>query len=119
MEWIIAVLTIVFTPILTLIGIVITEKYKFRSKKMEIDLSKNEAIQHCQQQHSSDISAVRKEFNDRLDILSQKLDDIKYKQQETALQVKDLQADVQKHNNLVERTYELEKQVGILRERIS
>ena len=47
MEWVIAILTIVFTPILTLLGIIITEKYKYRGKKMEIDASNEEAIHEC------------------------------------------------------------------------
>ena len=118
MEWVIAILTIVFTPILTLLGIIITEKYKYRGKKMEIDASNEEAIHECQKQHKGDIAEVRAEFNGRLDDLSKKLDEIQIEQSKTALLITQLQTDVQKHNNVVERTYQLEKDVAVLREKV-
>lgn len=118
MEWVIAILTIVFTPILTLLGIIITEKYKYRGKKMEIDASNEEAIHECQKQHKGDVTEVRTEFNNRLDDLSKKLDEIQIEQSKTALLITQLQTDVQKHNNVVERTYQLEKDVAVLREKV-
>lgn len=117
MEWVIAILTIVFTPILTLLGIIITEKYKYRSKKMEFDATKDEAVHQCQLQHKGDVAEVRAEFNGRLDELSKKLDEIQTEQLRTTLYVTQLQTDVQKHNSVVERTFNLEKDVAILKER--
>ena len=116
MEWVIAVLTIIFTPILTLLGIIITEKYKYRSKRMELDMSKNDAVTKCQAQHKSDIEKVRAEFNSRLDDLSVKLNEIQTDLLRTSLYVSELQKDVQKHNNVVERTYKLEQDVAVIKE---
>ena len=115
MDWLIAILTIVFTPMLTLFGIVITEKYKYKSKKMEVDITKDNAIKECQRQHKGDIEEVRKEFNNRLDDLSEKLDEIQSEQLRTNLIVTQLQSDVQKHNNVMERTFRLEQDVEWLK----
>ena len=115
MDWLIAILTIVFTPMLTLFGIVITEKYKYKSKKMEVDSTKDNAIVECQRQHKGDIEEVRKEFNNRLDDLSKKLDEIQSEQLRTNLIVTQLQSDVQKHNNVMERTFQLETDVKWLK----
>ena len=117
MEWLISILTIVFTPLLTLLGIVITEKYKAKTKKMELDMGKNEALE-----------AIKAQFNAKLESLSNKLDDIikdqteiKTEQLRTSLYVTQLQKDVQKHNGVIERTMALEKQVAVLdnREKVS
>ena len=123
MEWLIAILTIVFTPILTLLGIIITEKYKYRSKKMELDTSKeefiHENIHQCQIQHKDDVEKVRAEFNDRLDDLLKKLDEIQTEQLRTTLYVTQLQNDVQKHNSVIERTFRLESDVAVLKEKLA
>ena len=117
MEWIISILTIVFTPLLTLLGIVITEKYKAKTKKMELDMGRNEALE-----------AIKAKFDAKLESLSNKLDDIikdqneiKTEQLRTSLHVTQLQKDVQKHNGVIERTMALEKQVAVLdnREKVS
>lgn len=117
MEWIISILTIVFTPLLTLLGIVITEKYKAKTKKMELDMGRNEALE-----------AIKAKFDAKLESLSNKLDDIikdqteiKTEQLRTSLYVTQLQKDVQKHNGVIERTMALEKQVAVLdnREKVS
>lgn len=115
MDWLIAILTIIFTPMLTLFGIIITEKYKYKSKKMEVDITKDNAIKECQKQHKGDIEEVRAEFNNRLDTLSEKLDEIQKEQLRTNLFVAQLQSDVQKHNNVIERTFQLEKDVEWLK----
>lgn len=123
MEWLIAILTIVFTPILTLLGIIITEKYKYRSKKMELDTTKeefiHENIHQCQIQHKDDVEKVRAEFNDRLDDLLKKLDEIQTEQLRTTLYVTQLQNDVQKHNSVIERTFRLESDVAVLKEKLA
>lgn len=123
MEWLIAILTIVFTPILTLLGIIITEKYKYRSKKMELDTTKeefiHENIHQCQIQHKDDVEKVRAEFNDRLDDLLKKLDEIQTEQLRTTLYVTQLQNDVQKHNSVIERTFRLESEVTVLKEKLA
>lgn len=117
MEWIISILTIIFTPLLTLLGIVITEKYKAKTKKMELDMGRNEALE-----------AIKAKFDAKLESLSNKLDDIikdqteiKTEQLRTSLYVTQLQKDVQKHNGVIERTMALEKQVAVLdnREKVS
>lgn len=117
MEWIISILTIIFTPLLTLLGIIITEKYKAKTKKMELDMGRNEALE-----------AIKAKFDAKLESLSNKLDDIikdqteiKTEQLRTSLYVTQLQKDVQKHNGVIERTMALEKQVAVLdnREKVS
>ena len=119
MEWLLAVLTIVCTPALTLIGLIVSERTKLKTKRLEIDESNNKAIATCKESHKNDIAEVRKEFNSRLDEISEALDDIKINQVKTKMTIEELQKDVQKHNNVIERTFILEGQVRALEAKIS
>ena len=115
-EWVISLLTIIFTPLLTLLGIIVTEKYRYKGKIVE---TQSDALEKCQARHNGDISKVQTDFNERLDDLVTKLDEIRREQFRTSLTITQLQSDVQKHNNVIERTYKLEQDVAVLKNRES
>lgn len=82
------------TSLLTFLGVVIAKKIDFKSKKLDIAQSQDEAVAKCQEKHKGDIDKVKSEFNQRLDVLSGKLDDIKSEQLRTALYITQLQSDM-------------------------
>ena len=119
MEWLIAILTIICTPALTLIGLIVSERTKLKTKRLEIDESNSKAIATCKESHKNDIAEVRKEFSGRLDEISKFLVDIKINQGKANTTIEELQKDVQKHNNVIERTFLLEGKVSALEAKIS
>lgn len=113
------ILTLVLLPfvfkLFDFISNFISEKFKLKSKKMELG---DASIKACQEQHKDDIKEIRTEFNKRLDDVMTKMDKMTEKmtetQQKTQLQITKLRAGVEKNNNVIERTYKLETQVGNL-----
>ena len=106
------ILTLVLLPfvfkLIDFLSTWISEKFKLKTKKIEVgDLS----IKACQEQHKNDIVEIRNEFNNRLDDISNKIDKMKETQQKTQLQITKLRAGVEKNNNVIERTFKLEKQM--------
>ena len=105
MEWVIAILGIIVGPGLTLLGIIIKEKNDLKKQKLNRE---DNIVAKCQEQHNNDIKEVRKEFIDKLDTLSNKIDKVADTQKNNAMSINSLRASVEKHNNLIERTYKLE-----------
>jgi len=111
------ILTLVLLPfvfkLFDFISSFISEKFKLKSKKMELG---DASIKACQEQHKDDIKEIRTEFNKRLDDVMTKMDKMTEKmtetQQKTQLQITRLRAGVEKNNNVIERTFKLETQVG-------
>ena len=106
------ILTLVLLPfvfkLIDFLSTWISEKFKLKTKKIEVgDLS----IKACQEQHKGDITEIRNEFNNKLDDISDKIDNMKETQQKTQLQITKLRAGVEKNNNVIERTFKLEKQM--------
>lgn len=106
------ILTLVLLPfvfkLIDFLSTWISEKFKLKSKKIEVgDIS----IKACQEQHKGDVQEIRKEFNNRLDDIISKMDTMKETQQKTQLQITKLRAGVEKNNNVIERTFKLEKQM--------
>lgn len=110
------ILTLVLLPfvfkLFDFISSFISEKFKLKSKKMELG---DASIKACQEQHKDDIKEIRTEFNKRLDDVMTKMDKMTEKmtetQQKTQLQITKLRAGVEKNNNVIERTYKLESQM--------
>ena len=102
---------------LTLAGIVVTERTKLKSKRLELDGSKDENLKRCQEAHKYDIDEVRKEFNGRLDDICEKVDDISKEQYRISILFSGLKEEVQKHNNVIDRTLALEKNFAVLENR--
>ena len=119
MEWLIAILTIIFTPMLTLTGIIVTERTKLKSKRLELDTSKDENLRKCQESHKYDIEEVRSAFNKRLDEMIEKIDEISKEQYRMSVLFSGLKEEVQKHNGVMERTIILERDVAVLKNRES
>lgn len=107
------ILTLVLLPfvfkLFDFISSFISEKFKLKSKKMELG---DASIKSCQEQHKNDIKEIRTEFNKRLDDVMTKMDKMTETQQKTQLQITRLRAGVEKNNNVIERTFKLETQVG-------
>lgn len=110
------ILTLVLLPfvfkLFDFISSFISEKFKLKSKKMELG---DASIKACQEQHKDDIKEIRTEFNKRLDDVMIKMDKMSDKmtetQQKTQLQITRLRAGVEKNNNVIERTFKLETQM--------
>lgn len=119
MEWLIAILTIVFTPSLTLLGTAIVEKSKLKGKRMELEEKKDTALLECQAKHAVNVEKIKNEFNTRLDEIQSSLSDIKNEQLRNTLAITQLQKDVQKHNGVMERTIILERDMAVLQNRES
>lgn len=110
------ILTLVLLPfvfkLFDFISSFISEKFKLKSKKMELG---DASIKACQEQHKDDIKEIRTEFNKRLDDVMTKMDKMTEKmtetQQKTQLQITRLRAGVEKNNNVIERTFKLESQM--------
>jgi hypothetical protein len=119
MEWLIAILTIVFTPSLTLLGTAIVERSKLKGKRMELEEKKDTALLDCQAKHAVNVEKIKNEFNTRLDEIQSSLSDIKNEQLRNTLTITQLQKDVQKHNGVMERTIILERDMAVLQNRES
>lgn len=110
------ILTLVLLPfvfkLFDFVSSFISEKFKLKSKKMELG---DASIKACQEQHKDDIKEIRTEFNKRLDDVMTKMDKMTEKmtetQQKTQLQITRLRAGVEKNNNVIERTFKLETQM--------
>lgn len=101
--------TIVCTPLFTVIGIYLTEKATTKRKKMDIDAN-------CVKTES-DI----KKLSEKVDGLADSINDLKASHQQMATMIDVLSSRVEKHNNVIERTYKLERDVAVLdnREKVS
>lgn len=106
------ILTLVLLPfafkLIDLFSTWLSEKFKFKTKKMEVgDIT----IKSCQEKHANDVSGLRDEFNGRLDSIVKKMDQMAKTQQKTQLQITSLRAGVEKHNSVIDRTYKLEERM--------
>lgn len=104
---------------------VIVEKIKLKGKK-------DDAMAACKKEHAEKLDKVRDEFNKKLDSQDAKLDeqDAKIDQiSETLIEVKSMLQNlsslfeimsgrVEKHNNVIERTFKLEEKQASDHERI-
>lgn len=107
------ILTLVLLPfvfkLIDFLSAWVSEKFKLKTKKIEVG---DTSIKACQEQHKGDIAEIRAEFNNRLDDIIVKMDTMKETQQRTQLQITKLRAGVEKNNNVIERTFKLEKSVS-------
>lgn len=114
------ILTLVLLPfvfkLIDFLSALISEKFKLKTKKMEVG---DASIKACQEQHKEDVAELRAEFNNRLDDIIVKMDTMKETQQRTQLQITKLRAGVEKNNNVIERTFKLEKSVSDLEKDIA
>lgn len=99
MEWIIAVLTIVCTPLFTYLGVVRTTKAQMNNKKLEL------------------ADKDKKELRGIVEEVVSHLEEVKDEQTRLSYTVEELKKDVMRHNNVIERTYELERKVAVLENR--
>lgn len=106
------ILTLVLLPfafkLIDFLSAFISEKFKLKSKKIEVG---DASIKACQERHKDDIKEIRTEFNNRLDDIITKMDSMRETQQKTQLQITKLRAGVEKNNNVIERTYKLEERM--------
>lgn len=114
MDILINVLTIVCTPLFTALGIILHEKGETKRKQLEVGENKetNSFIRA-----EDDI----KKLSQKVDALSDMVHEMKASHQQTMTMIEILSDRVEKHNNVIERTYALEKAVAVLdnREKVS
>ena len=112
----ITILTILAVPVCTLLGVLGAEIIKAKSKKFDAHTS---SVQELEKKHQEDISKVRGEFNEGIAEVITKMNEIQKDQLRTNLTIEQLQKDVMKHTNVIERTYRLEQEVAVLKNRES
>ena len=106
------------TPLLAFLGVIL-------GKRMELNKAHDQAVSECQKKHKGDIEEVKQEFNDKLDAMNSKLDEIKTEQLKTALYVTRLQTDLRELkdsvDNMVDKENHMEQMVAVLdnREKVS
>lgn len=114
MDILISILTIVCTPLFTALGIILHEKGETKRKQLEVGENKetNSFIRA-----EDDI----KKLSQKVDALSDMVHEMKASHQQTMTMIEILSDRVEKHNNVIERTYALEKAVAVLdnREKVS
>lgn len=136
MDTLLAILTIVVTPLLSVVGIVITQKHLDKRDKMKYDAEKDSSIdaklKEMSDKHEENLKEISKEYreefkkvNARLDNLSDAIKEVKTDNQTTVTliqnEISTLSNRVEKHNNVIDRTYALELAVAVLdnREKVS
>ena len=100
MDWLFAIAAIV-TPIGAFLGCFVTAKFTYKSAIAKL--------------HAEEKETLHKSFESRLDGIDGTLADIQKEQLRMGLLITGLQNDVQKHNNVIERTYNLEREVAIIK----
>ncbi len=108
------ILTIVCTPLLTFIGLWLSEHFQTKRKRMDIDANKE---QDACLRTENDV----KKLSEKVDFLTDTVHEMKAAHQQTMTMIEVLSDRVEKHNNVIERTYALEKAVAVLdnREKVS
>ena len=114
MEYFFSILTIVCTPLFTVIGIIINQKAETKRKKMDVEANKDQDM-------SSLLDGRITTLFNKVDELTDTVSELKAAHQQTVTLIEVLSERVEKHNNVIERTYALEKQVAVLdnREKVS
>lgn len=114
------------TPVLAFLGVSIAEVVKIVLKKMDIDVAKDARIETCKKAHTENLEKTKEEFNKRLDEIDEKIDALNMAQveskalyQNVIASIELLSGRVEKHNNVIERTYKLETDVEVLKNRES
>lgn len=107
-----------------LVFIVNNKKVKADQDKAQEDrlAKQNEKIEKMQNEIQSTLAEHKKEYLDKINTLHNSISDIKseYKQSQIAIELKieALSDRVEKHNNVIERTYKVETDVEVIKEQI-
>lgn len=114
MDYLVSILTIICTPLFTVIGIIISEKAQTKRKGLDVDANKEQDV--C-----SRLDGRITTLSNKVDELADTVSELKAAHQQTVTLIEVLSERVEKHNNVIERTYALEKQVAVLdnREKVS
>ena len=114
MNLLVSILTIICTPLFTVLGIVISENASTKRKRIEVDA---ESDKNTFASLMAKIDALVK----KVDYQGDGINELMAKHQQMAMMIDVLSERVEKHNNVIERTYALEKVVAVLdnREKVS
>ena len=111
MDYFLSILTIICTPVFTVLGIWLTEKAQTRRKGMDINANK-EHDNYLRLE--SRINTLENKVDDLTDIASE----FKAAHQQTVTMIEVLSDRVEKHNNVIDRTYECERLISVHEEKI-
>ena len=109
---------IIIPAIFAFAGIVVGKIAEVMIAKLNAKNKRDDQMASCKKEHAEKIEKVREEFNDKLDEQDAKIDQIS----ETLIEVKGmiqnlsslfelLSNRVEKHNNVIERTYKCEQRL--------
>lgn len=111
MDLFIPILTTVCTSIFTVFGIWLTEKAQTKRKGMDIDANK---------EHDNYLRLESRinSLDNKVDGLTDIVSEFKAAHQQTVTMIEVLSDRVEKHNNVIERTYECERLISVHEEKI-
>lgn len=110
MDYLVSILTIICTPLFTVFGIWLTEKGQTKRKGMDVNASKE---RENYARLESKISTLESKVDDLADTVSE----LKGAHQQTVTMIEVLSERVEKHNNVIDRTYQCEKMILLLEEK--
>lgn len=129
---VIEILTIIFTPLLSVLGIVITQKCTDKRQNKELEAKAKSdmdaRLDTIEKNHKESIDELSKEYHAELNEIKESIsglkDDVKSIKASNdntvnviTLKIENLTDKVEKHNSVVERTYKLEQDVAVLKNR--
>ena len=103
MDYLVSILTIICTPLFTVFGIWLTEKGQTKRKGMDVNASKER----------ENYARLESKVDDLTDTVSE----LKGAHQQTVTMIEILSDRVEKHNNVIDRTYQCEKMILLLEEK--
>lgn len=107
MNLLVSILTIVCTPLFTVLGIFISENSSTKRKKLELN-AEHEKVSY------NAISSKLDALSEKVDLQGDGISELMAKHQQVATMIDVLSERVEKHNNVIERTYNLEAKVAYL-----
>lgn len=133
---VIEILTIICTPFLSVLGIIITQRCTNKRQEKEIkakeDSEMDARFDAIEKNHKESIDTLSKEYHAELNEIKESISGLKDDVKEIkasndntvniiTLKLENLTDKVEKHNSVVERTYKLEQDVAVLtnREKVS
>ena len=110
MDYFLSILTIICTPVFTVIGIWLTEKAQTKRKKLDINAS-------SEHENYSRLESRMNTLENKVDDLTDIATGYKAAHQQTITMIEVLSDRVEKHNSVIDRTYECEKHISVLEEK--
>ena len=110
MDYLISILTILCVPLFSFLGVCFAEKAQTKRKGMDINAnSKQVAYERLEKRLET--------LENKVDGLADTVSDFRAAHQQTVTLIEVLSDRVEKHNNVIDRTYKCEEKISVLEEK--